>query len=49
VLHSFFYAMDIKYVDVILGYPWMQSIGIVNINVDKNFVKLWYKKNNITL
>jgi hypothetical protein len=49
VLHSNFCAIDMKYVDVILGYPWMTTIGTTNINVKKNFVKLWYKKNKITL
>jgi hypothetical protein len=28
-------------------YPWMKTNGIVNMNVEKNFVKLWYKKNKI--
>jgi hypothetical protein len=36
-------------VDVILGYPWMGTIGTMNINVEKKFVKLWYKKNKVTL
>jgi hypothetical protein len=36
-------------VDVILGYPWMESIGTININVEKKFMKLWYKKKKITL
>jgi hypothetical protein len=49
VLHSDFHAIDMNDVDVILGYPWMESIGTVNINVEKKFVKLWYKKKKITL
>ena len=36
-------------VDVVLGYPWMDSIGIVNINLQKKFLKLWYKKKKIAL
>ena len=27
----------------------MQSVGTININVEKKFLKLWYKKNKITL
>ena len=49
VLHSNFFAIDMDDVDVVLGYPWMDSIGTVNINVQKNFLQLWYKKNKITL
>ena len=49
-LHSDFYALDIDDVNVILGYPWMQSMGTVTINAEKNFLKLWYrKKKKITL
>ena len=36
-------------VDVVLGYPWLDSIGTININVDFFFLKLWYKKEKITL
>jgi hypothetical protein len=36
-------------VDIILGYPWMYPTCIVNINVQKKFLKLWYKKKKITL
>jgi hypothetical protein len=49
VLHSDFCAIDMNDVDVILGYPWMETIGTININVEKKFVKLWYKKKKITL
>ena len=35
--------------DVVLGYPWMESVGTININVQKKFLKLWYKKKKITL
>ena len=49
VLHSGFYALDMKDVDIILGYPWMDSIGTININVQKKFPKLWYKKKKVTL
>ena len=36
-------------VDVVLGYLWMQSVGTVNFNVEKKFVKIWYKKKKIAL
>jgi len=49
VLHSNFCAIDINVVDIILGYPWMETIGTVNINLEKEFVKLWYKKIKVTL
>jgi hypothetical protein len=49
VLHSYFYAIDMGDMDIVLGYPWMDSVGTVNINVQKKFLKLWYKKNKITL
>jgi hypothetical protein len=49
VLHSDFCAIDMNDVDVILGYPWMKTIGTININVENKFVKLWYKKKKITL
>jgi hypothetical protein len=49
VLHSDFYASDMANVDVVLGYPWMESVGTININVQKKFLKLWYKKKKITL
>ena len=49
VLHSNFYAIDMDDVDIVLGYPWMNLVGIVNINVQKKFLKLRYKKNKITL
>ena len=35
--------------DVVLGYPWMESVGTVNINVQKKFMKLWYKNKKNTL
>ena len=49
VLHSYFYVMDMDEVDIVLGYPWIELVGTININVQKNFLKLWYKKNKITL
>ena len=49
VLHLNFYDVDMDDVDVVLGYPWMESIGTININVKKKFLKLWYKKKKITL
>ena len=49
VLHSDFYASDMANVEVVLGYPWMESVGTININVQKKFLKLWYKNKKITL
>jgi hypothetical protein len=49
VLHSNFYAMDMDEVDIVLGYPWIESVSTLNINVQKKFLKLWYKKKKITL
>jgi len=49
VLHSNFYASYMANVDVVLGYPWMEEAGTININVQKKFLKLWYKKKKITL
>jgi len=49
VLHSNFHAIDMDDVDIVLGYPWMDSVGTVNINVQNKFLNIWYKKNKITL
>jgi hypothetical protein len=49
VLHSYFYVMDMDEVDIVLGYPWIESVGTININVQKKFLKFWYKKNKFTL
>jgi hypothetical protein len=49
VLHSNFYAMDMDEVDIVLGYPWIESVGTIDINVQKKFLMLWYKKKKITL
>ena len=49
VLHSNFCVIDMDDMDVVLGYPWMDSIGTVNINLQKMFLKLWYKKKKTTL
>ena len=49
VLHGDFYTSDMDNMDVVLGYPWMESVGTININVQKKFLKLWYKKKKITL
>jgi hypothetical protein len=49
VLHSDFYVMNMDKVDIVLGYPWIESVGTININVQKKFLKLWYKKKKITL
>ena len=49
VLHGDFYTSEMDNMDVVLGYPWMESVGTININVQKKFLKLWYKKKKITL
>jgi hypothetical protein len=49
VLHFDFHAIDMANVDIVLGYPWMDLVYIVNINVQKKFIKLWFKKKKITL
>jgi hypothetical protein len=49
VLHSDFFFIDMDDVDFILGYSWMITIGTINLNVENNFVKFWYKKKKITL
>ena len=49
VFHGDFYASDMNNMDVILGYLWMELVGTTNINVQKKFLKLWYKKKKITL
>lgn len=36
-------------VDIVLRYPWMQLVGTINLNVEKKFLNLWYKKRKVTL
>jgi hypothetical protein len=45
LLHSIFYAMDMDEVEIVLGYPWIESMGTIDINVQKKFLILWYKEN----
>ena len=49
VFHGDFYASNMNNTDVVLGFPWMELVGTININVQKKFLKLWYKKKKITL
>jgi hypothetical protein len=49
VLHSYFCAMDMDEVDIVLGYPWIKLVGTININDQKKFLKLCCKKKKITL
>ena len=35
VLHFDFYTSDMGNMDVVLGYPWMESVGTININLQK--------------
>jgi hypothetical protein len=32
-LHSYFEALDMGDEDIVLGYPWIESMGTININV----------------
>jgi hypothetical protein len=36
-------------VEIILRYPFMDLVGTINVNVQKTFMNLSYKKNKITL
>jgi hypothetical protein len=36
VLHYDFHVIDMDDVDIILGYPWMESNGTININVQRS-------------
>jgi hypothetical protein len=47
VFHSNFHVIDMDNVDVVLGYPWMDLIGIISINVQKKFLKQWYRKRKL--
>lgn len=44
VLHSNFQARDMDNMDIVLGYPWMKSVGTININIENKFLKICYKK-----
>ena len=35
-------------VDIVLGYPWMTSVGTINLNVENKFLKV-QKKKKVTL
>lgn len=49
MLHCDFYTSDMDNMDVVLGYPWMESMGTVNISVQNKFPKLQYKNKKSTL
>lgn len=49
VFHSDFYTSYMDNVDVVLGYPWIECMGTVHINVQKEFMKLLYKMKKIAL
>jgi hypothetical protein len=49
LLHSYFHAIDMDDAHIVLGYPWMDLVCTFNVNVQKMFSKLWYKKMKITL
>jgi hypothetical protein len=44
-----FYTLDMDDVDIVLGYPQIDLVGTININVQNKFLKLWYNKNKISL
>jgi hypothetical protein len=31
VFHSYFHDIDMVYVDIVLEYPWIDSIGTINM------------------
>ena len=49
VLHFDFHAIKMDNVDIILGYTWITSLGTIIVNIEKKFLKLWYKKKKVTL
>jgi hypothetical protein len=49
VLYSYFYVINMDDVHIVLEYPWVDTVGIVNIIVKKKCLKLWYKKKKIAL
>ena len=49
MLHSSFHARDMDNMDLVLGYPWMQLVDAININVENKFSKLRYKKKKVIL
>jgi 6-pyruvoyl-tetrahydropterin synthase len=40
VLHYDFHAINMADEDIVFNYPWMESIGTININVKTKFLKL---------
>ena len=44
VFHLDLYAIYMDDIDIILGYPWMDSIGASNINMENKFLNILYKK-----
>jgi hypothetical protein len=40
VLHSNFEDLDMGDEDIVLGYTWIESMGTININVQKKFLKI---------
>ena len=49
MLHLDFHGVYMNDVDIVLGYLWIDYVGTINITVQNKFLKLWYKKNTITL
>lgn len=48
VLYQKFHALDMDGLDIILGYPWLESFRRININMQKKSTKLSYR-NKVTL
>jgi len=40
VFQGDFYTSEMDNMDVVLGYPWMESVGTINTNLKKKFLKL---------
>ncbi|KAH9316629.1 hypothetical protein KI387_025256, partial [Taxus chinensis] len=44
-----FYVINMDIMDIVLGYPWLEILGTININVQKKFMKIWCKRKKVTL
>ena len=33
-LHFDFHVRDMDNMDIVLGYPWMKLVGIINLNIE---------------
>ena len=44
VLHFDFHGIKMDNVDTVLGYPWMTSMGTINVNIQKTFKAMVQEK-----